>query len=404
MKKTVWKALPVALLCILSTVLIAGAQSEPDSAGGTATLPEPQSTPIRLNLIEDLSGTQFLDLKDNGEGPGDMYLWNQNPLIDAQTGEGVGTSSGMCINTVVDIDRYAAECTWTFVLDDGVIYAAGTSDSDGELLIIGGTGAYADASGSMRERYLEETDEYEYTIFIGTPEETLVGSAFELVEDKSGTTVVDLGVVGNSPGDMFLWNQNPLTDAATGMEVGSSSGYCIVTRVVETDFAYECTWTLALEEGSLLVSGTSYDEGDLGILSGTGEYAGATGVLTEFYDEERNQFTYSIRLNEAAELPAAVPTAESATETEGGEDGVRTPEEDVAAFWRDLDWSELTVTERELWGMLGWDRASWNGLAAEPASARASWSELNDVERATARRLGYDQGTWDAARSQVATD
>jgi hypothetical protein len=70
--------------------------------------------------------------------------------------------------------------------------------------------------------------------------------------------------------------------------------------------------------------------------------------------------------------------------------------EDLEAFWDAFDWSELTPTEQELWGVLGWDEASWQGEADEPASEEMDWSELSADQQRAAEQLGYDQAYWDA--------
>lgn len=68
--------------------------------------------------------------------------------------------------------------------------------------------------------------------------------------------------------------------------------------------------------------------------------------------------------------------------------------EDLGAFWYEFDWTDLTPAEQTLWGVLGWDEASWQGEADEPASDSKDWSELTDKERSAAEQLGYDEKYW----------
>ncbi len=77
---------------------------------------------------------------------------------------------------------------------------------------------------------------------------------------------------------------------------------------------------------------------------------------------------------------------------------VRQPAEgqDLEAFWNQFDWSELNSAEKALWGVLGWDEASWDGMAAEPASESKAWSELTEEERIAAEQLGYNGTYWDS--------
>jgi len=94
---------------------------------------------------------------------------------------------------------------------------------------------------------------------------------------------------------------------------------------------------------------------------------------------------------------ALAPPVAAATEQVAPE--IRQPAEggDLEAFWNGLAWSDLTPAERDLWKVLGWDEASWEGEGAEPPSESKAWSELSDEERRAAERLGYDAKPWDSA-------
>lgn len=69
--------------------------------------------------------------------------------------------------------------------------------------------------------------------------------------------------------------------------------------------------------------------------------------------------------------------------------------EALEAFWDKFDWEDLTPTEQALWQTLGWNRASWQGEASEPASEHKYWKELTPTQRAAAGKLGYSQKYWD---------
>lgn len=90
--------------------------------------------------------------------------------------------------------------------------------------------------------------------------------------------------------------------------------------------------------------------------------------------------------------PSAMPPGQQDTSE------VRQPKEgeELEAFWDKFDWTDLTPTEQALWGVLGWDEASWQDEADEPASENKDWSELSDEERSTAEQLGYDEKYWDS--------
>jgi len=68
---------------------------------------------------------------------------------------------------------------------------------------------------------------------------------------------------------------------------------------------------------------------------------------------------------------------------------------DDLSLWDEAGWTELTAAEQELWKVLGWDEASWEGEAKQPASEDKYWNGLSDAERAAATKLGYTKETWD---------
>lgn len=451
MKSQVGKILRVTLfLLLLLPVLSVHAQSDPepaDDAGNATAESEPaqdeaameemSAEPIRLRVYEDASNTQFLDLRGNGEGIGDMYLWNQNPLLDVETGEEIGYSNGFCINTIVLPELYAAECEFTLTLPDGSLRIAGTSYNDGILTIVGGTGEYYNAAGTLDQLYEPAESRYLYTIVIGEEAPEPESNALSFFEINTSTSVVDMGEVGNSAGDMYLKNQNPLFDSRTGEEIGSSSGYCIVISASANGFIYECAYTVTFSEGSIYVAGTSYDQGDLPILGGTGAYAGAVGLLTEQYNADENIFEYTVRLGEDVE-PSGIggppaPVEEDADADEGadgdaeedaaGEEGdeaaaasddaadnaleedkidvitgVRQPQTDVAEFWQGFAWGELSTSERSLWRLLGWNESNWGSTTNAPGSASLTWGQLTELQSTAAEELGFDEESWNAAR------
>ena len=88
--------------------------------------------------------------------------------------------------------------------------------------------------------------------------------------------VVDIGEPGDSPGDLFVFDQ-PLLDP-NGNKIGNNSGACFRTRV---GHSLQCQWTLTLDRGSIQVAGREFDQGtsDIAIVGGTGEYAGISGYM-----------------------------------------------------------------------------------------------------------------------------
>lgn len=99
----------------------------------------------------------------------------------------------------------------------------------------------------------------------------------KLVERPVNETTVDVGIKGDSVGDILTF-ANPVFDAANKLQVGSDQGYCV--RVV-VGKSWECIWTLMLKGGQITVEGPFADAGDstFAVTGGTGKYVGAKGSL-----------------------------------------------------------------------------------------------------------------------------
>jgi len=101
--------------------------------------------------------------------------------------------------------------------------------------------------------------------------------ALALVERATTDAVSDLGAKGDSAGDILTF-ANEVFDKDNANKLGSDNGWCIRTVVGK---AWECFWTLTLEDGQITVEGPFYDAGDsvLAITGGTGEYTGVDGTM-----------------------------------------------------------------------------------------------------------------------------
>ncbi len=101
---------------------------------------------------------------------------------------------------------------------------------------------------------------------------------FTVVERAITDTTADTGPKGDSLGDILAF-ANPIFTADDKTRIGSDNGSCIRTVV---GAAYECSWTLTLAGGSLVVEGPFYDTKDsvLAITGGTGKWSGAGGEMT----------------------------------------------------------------------------------------------------------------------------
>ena len=76
-----------------------------------------------------------------------------------------------------------------------------------------------------------------------------------IVEHATSDTVVDTGAANDSLGDILAFG-NPIFDADNTKEIGRDQGYCVRTNVGQ---AWECNWTVVLDQGSLLAEGTPQD-------------------------------------------------------------------------------------------------------------------------------------------------
>lgn len=115
-----------------------------------------------------------------------------------------------------------------------------------------------------------------------------------IADARSGiASPVDLGAPGDSPGDMFVFDQPLLNEAR--QPIGSNSGYCI--RTLPGQFS-ECQWTLTMADGTITVAGREAETGTslIPIIGGTGDYLGVGGVLSTTPNGDRT-FTQVLTLH-----------------------------------------------------------------------------------------------------------
>jgi hypothetical protein len=100
-----------------------------------------------ITLVERASSDTVTDLGAKGDSVGDILTF-ANEVYDKDNAKKVGSDNGWCARTVAG---KAWECIWTTTLADGQITVEGPfyDTADSELAITGGTGEYAEASGSL---------------------------------------------------------------------------------------------------------------------------------------------------------------------------------------------------------------------------------------------------------------
>jgi hypothetical protein len=108
----------------------------------------PVAAAERIEVVERALTDATLDLGAKGDSVGDLLTWG-NPIFDAANKTQIGTDQGYCVRVVVG---KSWECTWTNLFKDGQIMVEGPfyDDKDSIFAIIGGTGKYAGARGSLK--------------------------------------------------------------------------------------------------------------------------------------------------------------------------------------------------------------------------------------------------------------
>ncbi len=96
-------------------------------------------------IVDASSGVTRIDLGGPG-APGRLLIFDEILLDDK--GDRIGSNSGFCIGAS---PGEFSECQWTLTLADGSITVAGREARAGasDIPIVGGTGAYAGATGLM---------------------------------------------------------------------------------------------------------------------------------------------------------------------------------------------------------------------------------------------------------------
>jgi len=125
--------------------------------------------------------------------------------------------------------------------------------------------------------------------------------SFTLLEIPASDAVVDQAPEGDSAGDILVF-ANVLMDESGEMQVGADQGWCVRTSVAGG--AWECTWTIFLEQGQIVSQGPFFDAGPstMAITGGTGDFAGARGQLELSANEDGLfVFAYTVMLDE--EMP-----------------------------------------------------------------------------------------------------
>ncbi|MGD9712318.1 MAG: dirigent protein [Thermomicrobiales bacterium] len=116
-----------------------------------------------------------------------------------------------------------------------------------------------------------------------------------VIEAPVSDTVIDQVPEGDSLGDLLVF-ANAVYDETRETLVGTDQGMCV--RSNPQAGVWECTWTLILNDGQIVVQGPFHDFAEtstFAITGGAGVYAGAEGEMTlSLTTEGEFMFTYRI--------------------------------------------------------------------------------------------------------------
>lgn len=101
----------------------------------------------KIKLVERPTDETTIDLGAKGDSIGDLLVF-ANPVFDSANKTQVATDQGSCVRT---LPGKSWECNWTIKLKAGQIMVDGSflDEGDSVLAVIGGTGKYAGARGTM---------------------------------------------------------------------------------------------------------------------------------------------------------------------------------------------------------------------------------------------------------------
>jgi len=131
----------LALLFIGSAVVV--------SLGVAATISHASSTAASLHFYERHGPTTSVNNPPKGKqlGSGDLFVFT-NPVF-TRHGSRIGSDHGIC--TIVQAKPFVAQCTSTIQLPQGqlMLQDLDTATSSSSAAVVGGTGAFAGARGTL---------------------------------------------------------------------------------------------------------------------------------------------------------------------------------------------------------------------------------------------------------------
>jgi hypothetical protein len=146
----------------------AGAVPLPPMAIAQEATPSPTTT---LHLVEHAVHLTTVDHGDPGPSVGDVQVWGPNPLFDERDSADTGaTTQGICTALNAAFDCVVTE---TIVFADGStlqIQGVEFASAPSQRTIVGGSGAYLGATGTVTVEPTEDQSKWAKTIEIHLPD------------------------------------------------------------------------------------------------------------------------------------------------------------------------------------------------------------------------------------------
>jgi hypothetical protein len=146
----------LAATAVLATVSTAAATPDPESASSNSV----GHRKVTFTYDEPFDGgtTKYVNLDKPELGPGDMFLTTGVPMLSEGTTKRIGMDDGT--ETVVSASHDGTvEMNMTLRLHDGLVMLSGVvrhTDKPFRLPVVGGTGAYSNATGQMSQLRLDD--------------------------------------------------------------------------------------------------------------------------------------------------------------------------------------------------------------------------------------------------------
>ena len=232
---------------------------------------------LGLLLNTDVNGIQ-IDILDDGYSPGDVFVFEESNIFSSELGDFVGTTTGRCIvlEEYIENEDENRYCIMEFNFEDGSVKLQGILF---ELFVVGGTGFYEGIQGALLLTSLSPS-RAGFQFFPGdgsdlcsVPESRFSGPWIE----EAGNAYVDWDNNLNSPGDVFVFDNNIFRTAA--QTEGITEGECMVLQDIESDKTF-CTMTFLTgpDFTDIIMAQGVFD--NMIVTAGFGCFAGVSGSIS----------------------------------------------------------------------------------------------------------------------------